>query len=130
MKTFFSDPVYKNRARLLAILWTLLILFLCFIPAREIPDVEIPLIDKWTHCFLFGIFAFLWLFSIKNFKNKYLFLVLLSAVILGWLVEYMQGLLSFLGRSQDNMDTLSDSIGGLLGVIIFFAIHSRHKNYK
>ena len=46
--------------------------------------------------------------------------VFLIAVIFGWLVEVLQGQLSFLGRSQDDMDTLADGFGGLLGVLIFY----------
>ena len=114
---------YKKRARSLAILWTLLIFFLCFIPSREIPDVNLPLADKWVHFVLFGIFSFLWLLSLNAVRFRDLLVVLLSSIVFGWAVELLQGALTFLGRSQDNMDTLADSIGGLLGVTIFYIYH-------
>lgn len=124
MRRLFSDnPIYKKRARLGAILWTLLIFILCFVPAREVPDLNIPLIDKWVHFVLFGVFAFLWLLSVKNVSSSQLLIVLIASIILGWLVEFLQGSLTFLGRSQDNMDTLADGIGGLLGTILFYFLN-------
>ena len=120
---FTDNPVYRKRARLLAILWTLLIFFLCFLPGRELPDVKVPLADKWAHCILFGVFAFLWLMSLRDPGIAQLLLVLAASVLLGWLVELIQGSFRFLGRSQDDLDTLADSIGGLAGVLIFSLYH-------
>ncbi len=120
---FSECPAHKKKARLLAILWTLLILFLCFIPARSIPKVDVPLADKWTHFILFAVFAYLWLLSVHKFRKMHLIIVLLAAAILGWLVEFIQGSLTFLGRSQEHMDTVADAIGGLIGVIIFYLLY-------
>ena len=124
---FSGDPIYKKRARIGATLWTLLIFILCFIPAREVPDLDIPLADKWVHFILFGVFSFLWLLSIKEFRLHHLVIVLICSIVLGWLVEYIQGALTFLGRSQDNMDTLADGIGGLLGVVVFWLLSFRYR---
>ena len=124
---FSGDPIYKKRARIGATLWTLLIFILCFIPAREVPDLDIPLADKWVHFILFGVFSFLWLLSIKEFRLPHLVIVLICSIVLGWLVEYIQGALTFLGRSQDNMDTLADGIGGLLGVVVFWLLSFRYR---
>ena len=129
MKQLLSgDRIYKKRARIGAILWTLLIFILCFIPAREVPDLDIPLADKWVHFILFGVFSFLWLLSIKEFRLPHLVIVLICSIVLGWLVEYIQGALTFLGRSQDNMDTLADGIGGLLGVLVFWLLSFRYRH--
>jgi len=122
-KVFSDITVNKKRARLLAILWTLLIFFLCFLPARDVPEVNVPLIDKWVHFILFGVFSFLWLLSSESCTLKGLFLIFIASVALGSLVEFFQGVLTFLGRSCENMDILADSIGGLLGVIIFYVTH-------
>ena len=127
---FSGDPIYKKRARIGAILWTLLIFILCFIPAREVPDLDIPLADKWVHFILFGVFSFLWLLSIKEFRLQHLVIVLICSIVLGWLVEYIQGALTFLGRSQDNMDTLADGIGGLLGVVVFWLLSFRYRRNR
>jgi VanZ family protein len=117
-KLFSKDSPYKKRARWLAIAWTLLIFILCFLPGSEIPDVDIPFIDKWMHLVLFGVFSFLWLCSAPN--NNIFFLVSLFTitVFLGWLVEYIQGHYVS-GRTQDNMDTIADAVGGLIGIVVF-----------
>ncbi len=100
-------------------LWTLLIFILCFIPAKELPEVDIPLADKWVHFLLFGIFSFLWLCSRPSRQAGFLLLIFAAGIFTGWVVEELQGLLTFLGRSKDVMDILADSIGALLGVLLF-----------
>lgn len=122
---FTASSPYRNAARVAAISWTLLLLVLCFIPGNEIPDLKVPFIDKWVHFVLFGIFSFLWLSAFPGIGLPRLLLVLAAAILLGWLVELLQGQLKFLGRNQDNMDTLADSIGGLLGVLLFAFLWKR-----
>ncbi|HTN46181.1 MAG TPA: VanZ family protein [Flavipsychrobacter sp.] len=118
---FYSEkPGQKRLLRKLAILWTFAIVLLCFLPAREVPEMAIPFVDKWVHFILFGLFSFLWLASVTIFRVYHLFIAFVMAVLFGWLVEVLQGLLTFLGRSQDDMDTLADAFGGLLGVISFY----------
>ena len=120
MKRIFSpDSPYKKQARFLAILWTLLILVACFTPGKEIPKVDVPYIDKWTHLVLFGGFTFLWLCTKPSQKTKWLIRLFLIAVAFGSFIELMQGLLSFLGRSMEFMDAVADAIGGLLGIGLF-----------
>lgn len=102
----------------LALGWTLLIFILCFLPGNELPKVDIPFIDKWTHVILFAVFSFLWLCAKPTLNIGALTLLLGISIFLGWLVEYIQG--HYVpGRHQDNMDTLADAIGGLLGIIFF-----------
>jgi VanZ family protein len=132
LRNLFSDhPKYKKGAKWGAILWTLLLFILCFIPAREIPDIDIPLIDKWVHFVLFGVFSLLWLLAISQPRNFHLWSVFLMASVLGWLVEVLQGQLTALGRYQDPMDTLADSIGGAIGVVLFYILKRYyHQNPK
>ena len=100
-------------------LWTLLIFIGCFTPGKEIPRVDVPLIDKWVHLVLFGGFTFLWLCARPIINLRSLLVLLLISVALGSFIEIMQGLLTFLGRSMELMDAVADSIGGLLGIGIF-----------
>ncbi|MBL7711410.1 MAG: VanZ family protein [Chitinophagaceae bacterium] len=104
----------------MAIIWTLLIFIACFIPGNEIPNVHIPLIDKWVHFVLFGGFTLLWLLAAPGLSWRKLFLVAAAGCVFGWLVEELQGLLSFLGRSKDLMDIWADALGAVLGVILFY----------
>ena len=120
MKRIFTpDSPYKKQARFLALLWTLLIFIGCFTPGKDLPKVDVPLIDKWVHFILFGGFTFLWLCARPIVNLRSLFSLFLIAVALGSFIELMQGWLSFLGRSMEFMDAVADSIGGLLGIGVF-----------
>jgi VanZ family protein len=110
----------KKRTRTLAILWTLLILAACLIPGREVPNVHIPLADKWVHFIIFAGFSFLWLSVFDKAKAGHGWLVFLLSVSLGYVVELLQGSGITTGRSYDLYDVLADAIGGALGVLLFF----------
>jgi VanZ family protein len=100
-------------------LWTLLILLGCFTPQKDIPEVNVPLIDKWTHIVLFGGFSFLWLCARPVRTAGWLFSMFFIAVAFGGLIELMQGLLPALGRSMEGLDLIADSLGGAAGIVIF-----------
>jgi len=103
----------------MARLWTLLILIVCLTPSVEIPRVDIPLIDKWTHVVLFGIFSFLWLCARPTLTAKWGVSLLLVSVAFGAAVELLQGTLTFLGRSAEFMDAVADGLGGIVGIAVF-----------
>ena len=119
IRIFRPDSPYTKRARFLAILWTLLVLAACLTPAAEIPQVDIPLVDKWTHLILFGVFSFLWLCARPVFSARWLVSLFLFSIAFGSAIELLQGLLTFLGRSMEFMDAVADAIGGLLGIALF-----------
>ena len=120
MKRIFSpDSPYKKQARFLAILWTLLIFIGCFTPGKDLPKVDVPLIDKWVHLVMFGGFTFLWLCARPIRTTASLAILFLIAVALGSFIELMQGLLTFLGRSMEFLDAVADAIGGILGIGLF-----------
>ena len=121
---FSPDSLYTKQARSIAIIWTLLIFIGCFTPGKDIPKVEVPLIDKWVHLVLFGGFTFLWLCARPVTTTSWLATLFLIAVGLGAFIELMQGLLTFLGRSMELMDAVADSIGGLAGIGLFVFIAS------
>ena len=93
-RIFFPDSPYKKQARFLAILWTLLIFIGCFTPGKDLPDVEVPFIDKWTHLILFGGFTFLWLCARPLRTASWLVTMFFIALGLGIFIELMQGLLT------------------------------------
>ncbi len=121
-RIFSEDSPYKKQARFIAILWTLLIFIGCFTPSNEIPKVNVPLIDKWVHLVMFGGFTFFWLSANPNIKISRLSGLLLISIVLGSLIELFQGLFKFLGRSMEFMDAVADSLGGLLGILLFSLI--------
>ncbi len=118
----------RRGARIAAVGWTLLILGACFLPGSEIPNIRIPLMDKWVHFVLFGVLAFLWLRAYPSRQFSRLVTVLLLCIAFGYGVEVLQGLLRpYLGRSYDGMDALADAVGSLLGTGFFFLLQSRKK---
>jgi VanZ family protein len=120
-RIFSPDSPYKRQARFAAILWTLLIFVACFTPGKDIPDVQVPFIDKWTHFILFGGFTFLWMCYKPVVNRRWIITLFLIAVGLGSLIEILQGILTFLGRDMEFMDAVADSIGGLLGIVLFLS---------
>ncbi|MBS1688810.1 MAG: VanZ family protein [Bacteroidetes bacterium] len=123
-RIFLNNSPYKNRARFLATLWTLLIFILCLMPGNDLPEVNVPFIDKWTHFVLFGTFTFLWLCGFPKRKFGHLALIFIISIALGWLIECLQGYFTSLGRDKDIMDAIADGIGGLLGVLFFTLLSS------
>lgn len=117
---FTAGSPYKKRAKSAAIVWTLLIFIACLFPGRDLPHVDVPLIDKWTHFVLFGGFTFLWLTAIHGIRVKKLLLWTVFGCLLGWFVEELQGMLPRLGRSRDGQDIIADALGALLGTLIFY----------
>jgi VanZ family protein len=111
---------FRKTALILAIIWTVGIFVACLWPGKELPHSDIPLIDKWTHFILFGVFAFLWLCAYPSGSTSSTIWIILVSAALGWLVECLQGWLPQLGRSKDNMDAVADGVGGVLGALIFW----------
>lgn len=89
-------------------------------PAKTVPKVDVPLIDKWAHFVFFGGFAFFWLCSKPVLKVSWLLTIFITAVVFGSAIEILQGLLPALGRASEFMDAVADSIGALLGVGLFY----------
>lgn len=106
----------------MAVAWTLLVFILCLLPSKEIPEVDVPFIDKWTHLVLFGGFSFLWLCARPVRGMKWAVILLLITSAAGALIEVLQGVLVSLGRSMELMDWYADTVGGLLGICLFGVI--------
>jgi len=117
------------------IIWAIIILVLIGLPPNDFPStsfLNIPHKDKIVHTGLFFIFAFL---LARGFvlQNKFQFLTkfsLLSAFIIsscyGGLTELLQGPGSlFPLRSCDFFDFVFDSIGSLLGILLFIALKNK-----
>jgi VanZ family protein len=122
MRRLFSpESPYRVQAGILAVVWTIVILIGCFLPAKEIPEVDVPLIDKWTHIVLFSGFTFFWFCAYPFATLRSSLVLLMVAVLFGALIEIMQGILTFLGRSMELMDAVADSIGGAVGILFFRA---------
>ena len=125
MRQIFSEQSpYKKKARVAAVLWTLLIFVGCFTPGKDLPKVDAPLIDKWVHIVLFGGFGFLWMCAFPTRTYKWMATMLGVATALGIAIELLQAALPFLGRSCEWQDALADAIGAFLGICLFALLAS------
>jgi len=118
---FLPGSGYKKQSRFIAMLWTLLIFTGCLYPGRELPHVDVPLIDKWTHFVMFGLFGFLWLCAYPEGGVRNMIKWFVIAVAVGGVIEGLQVALTVLGRSMELMDVVADAVGALLGVGLFAA---------
>ena len=116
---------HKRRATWLAAVWTLLILVACLIPGKEVPQVTVPFADKWVHFIIFAGFSFLWLCTFKQPGFRAGLIMACLSALLGYAVELLQGSGITQGRSYDLYDLLADSIGGIIGLILFFVLYLR-----
>lgn len=104
----------------IAIFWTVFILYFSFKTPSNEQSFYFENADKVVHfTFYFG-FVFLW-FRYLIFKKigiiKHLFLLFLSAVVLGVIIEILQGLLTT-NRQSDVWDAVANSFGALIGALI------------
>lgn len=102
-----------STTKTIAWLWSLLIIILCSIPAKSIPDAPIAGFDKIVHVGLFVIWSILWLLATQG---KIIQIIVLG-VIFGIGIEIYQQLMP-LHRTFDWWDALADAVGILLGYLI------------
>ena len=107
-----------------AVLWALLILLLCLIPGKTLPQwdwADLFSLDKPVHAFLFAVQLILvvramnggtWRTGAGHRRMLWAFLL---TVAYGALTEVMQHL-EALGRHGDVNDALANTVGALLGV--------------
>lgn len=101
--------------RAAATAWTLLILVLCTIPGRDLPDIQIVSADKIGHIGIFAVFGWLWMrTSPPSELDRHFKYVLLLGVAYAVLTEVYQGLLPF-GRVPDVWDALANTAGLVIG---------------
>lgn len=132
------NTILIKYSKSLAILWTLFVLLLCSFPGQYIPVIswlEILSFDKWVHMSIFFILTFLWLnffYHHKKLSNRNRFLIVLSCVLYGGVLEYLQYLI-FSHRSADYLDFIANSVGCILALALLKPLyHLLHKiiNYN
>jgi hypothetical protein len=112
-----------RRVRLVtAILWTLVILGLCWLPAPWLRKVEggsswfkIPNLDKPIHWGIFFVFAVLWL-RVGESQRRYAW-VALAGLALSAITELIQNL-PIVGRDGNLADFATDIIAVIMGLAL------------
>jgi hypothetical protein len=105
-----------------AVIWTVMILVLCWLPADVIKEIEhkspwfeIPDLDKVIHAGLFVGLAILWRRLAPS--RRAIWAVLLGGFALGALSELGQ-LVPFVNRNAELYDLATDCVGVAIGVAI------------
>jgi len=117
-----TNDGWKRHRFVIAVVWTLVIMLLCWLPRDLVQEVEdqsswfeLPHLDKIVHCGIFVVFSILWLRVRSN--RRPVGPVVLSGFALAALTEIVQDL-PLIGRDSSIADTLTDVIGVLIGVAV------------
>jgi hypothetical protein len=114
-------PGLVNFRFALAVLWTLVILTLCWIPRSVLEEVEpdaawkIPNLDKVIHCGIFVAFAVLWL-RVRPWPMRSLW-VAIGGIVVAAVSELGQEL-PIVGRDATLGDLATDILGVLIGLAV------------
>ncbi len=105
----------RNLSRVLAIVWTIIILIGCTLPAPDVPPV-MSMHDKFMHVVIFVPFSLLWRLS-----GRSLGWAIVAGLMYGIVIEVVQGLFPGLHRNADLEDVVADFMGTLIGVGLAWA---------
>lgn len=97
-----------------AVGWTILILILVTIPDPDLPDADLPQLDKIAHFALFAGFGWLWMRSLPIKLDRRFKLILFAGLAYAVLTELYQGILPY-GRQPDVLDAAANLAGLLSG---------------
>jgi VanZ family protein len=105
-----------------AVIWTVVILLLCWIPATVVQKIEggspwfrVPELDKVIHAGIFAVLAILWRRAYSS--RRAIGAIILGGFALGALTELGQ-LLPIVRRHAELYDLATDCVGVLVGVAI------------
>ena len=99
----------------------------CLIKSNEIPQIEIPYIDKVIHSFFYFVFTLLWfLYFKKKFNNsnssKPLVISFVFSLFFGIGIELLQQFVTDT-RKADVIDVLANMTGATLVVVVIVLIN-------
>lgn len=118
-------------------IWAVLILLLTGLPGDYFPQVisfwDWLSPDKLVHFFIFGLFTFLLLWGYRaqyrasKHRSKFVWLIIILGVLYGGITEILQAKV-FVGRDGSVFDFLANTIGSIIGIVIFMLFVRKNKN--
>ncbi|MEI6679762.1 MAG: VanZ family protein [Mariniphaga sp.] len=121
LKLIFSIPQWLRVS--LSGIYLIIIALLSLLPSDDFPEIPLfPGADKIVHtCMYLGLtWLVCWLMhSEKN--HKWYYAIMLFSVGWGIMMEVFQ-LIMHLGRSLDPFDMVANSVGALIGALIYLAM--------
>ena len=118
------------------ILCGIIILILTGLPGSLFPRVKPAIgLDKVAHILMYAGFAYACLWGYRKqfvsnglaYKKRAILLTVIISIAYGGLTEIMQETITLLRRSGDWRDLIADSIGTLIGVLVFYLFFNRKK---
>ena len=105
-----------------ALIWTIVIAFLCLVSFNNIPKVGLSNSDKYAHFTFYFVFSGLWFlyFSYRkdNFsKVKRFLVVFFLSLFYGIAIEMMQYFFTET-RKADIFDVLANTFGAVIGLLL------------
>jgi VanZ family protein len=124
---FFSIPQWLRIT--LSLIYLIIVAFLSLLPPNDFPDIPLfPGADKVVHTCMYLGLTWLACWSMHAEKKRvWYFLIVLFSISWGVLMEIFQYLMH-LGRSFDVYDILGNSIGTLIGALIYILMAQYKKN--
>lgn len=104
--------------RLLAPLWTMLILVALSLPGSSLPNASLLVYDKAAHFILFFVLTLLWLAATYRGSMGRAWGVLALILVFSGVSEVYQSWLPF-ERSADVIDAAADAVGALAGFLLW-----------
>ena len=113
----------------LSLLIACVIIFLSLYPFPELPEVDVPLADKWTHMVMYGGFCLIiWYEYLKAHKSinkgKITLYGWFCPIVMSGLLELAQAYLTSC-RSGEWMDLLANAIGATLAYVLGWTVLSK-----
>ncbi len=107
----------------LAVIYSLGITVLFFLPTADLPTIQFSAADKLVHISVYFILINLWQFYIYKRNNhslgmRWVGILLLSTLFYGIIIEIFQHLFTA-SREADILDVLANLIGSILGILFF-----------
>jgi len=111
-----------------ALFWTGVILFFCLENAKNIPQINIPYLDKVIHSGFHFVFTVLWFLYLKkkyiSVNNVQLLVyTLIGSFVLGIAIELMQQYFTTT-RNGDVLDILANLFGAFLAAVFIIMVNA------
>jgi len=123
----FSIPQWLRIT--LSLVYLVIIIFLSLLPPNDLPDIPLfPGADKIVHTCMYLGLTWLSCWSMHaEFKRIWYFLIILFSIGWGTVMEIFQFLMH-MGRSFEFYDIIGNSMGTLIGVLIYILMAQQKRN--
>lgn len=129
VKTTLHSSARKRFFLISAVVWTLLIAFLCLVSFNKLPSLGVSGADKYVHIALHFTFTLLWFLYADQTdasKSRLPYKVFASSFVYGIVIEIAQELFTAT-RHADVFDVMANTFGALLGIAVITAYRAQRK---